>query len=229
MRSKESQATGSVRSLYPRSWGALRRGDVLVGAISYVPVNLILLGLPLLVYALVLRRRGKPGKEILDRLGLRFASPENYAWALGILLLTGALAVWATRSIPEEVLRSPNVAVSQYESLSLSAGTVLLVLVRETFYVALGEELLFRGLLGGVLFRRLGFASGNMSQTALFLVPHLALLLVSLGLWRLVLVQLVAGWLLGWLRFRSGSVLPGWMAHSLTNALGALAVLSSGS
>ena len=178
---------------------------------------------------MVLRRRGKPGKEILDRLGLRFASPENYAWALGILLLTGALAVWATRSIPEEVLRSPNVAVSQYESLSLSAGTVLLVLVRETFYVALGEELLFRGLLGGVLFRRLGFALGNLLQTALFLLPHLALLLVSFGLWRLVLVQLVAGWLLGWLRFRSGSVLPGWTAHSLTNALGAFAILSSGS
>ena len=144
-------------------------------------------------------------------------------------MLTGVLAVWTTRGIPEDVLRSPNVAVSQYEGLGLGASTVLLVLVRETFYVALGEELLFRGLLGGVLFRRLGFASGNMSQTALFLVPHLALLLVSLGLWRLVLVQLVAGWLLGWLRFRSDSVLPGWAAHSLTNALGALAVLSSGS
>ena len=194
-------------------------------AISYVPVNLILLGLPVLVYAVVLRRRGRPRKEILDRLGLRSASLENYVWVLGILAIVGVLAVWATRSVPEEVLRSPNVAASQYAGLSLGAGTVLLVLFREAFYVALGEELLFRGLLGGVLFRRLGFALGNLLQTALFLLPHLALLLVSLGLWRLVLVQLVAGWLLGWLRFRSGSVLPGWVAHSLTNALGAVAVL----
>ena len=194
-------------------------------AISYVPVNLILLGLPVLVYAVVLRRRGRPRKEILDRLGLRSASLENYVWVLGILAIVGVLAVWATRSVPEAVLRSPNVAASQYAGLSLGAGTVLLVLLREAFYVALGEELLFRGLLGGVLFRRLGFALGNLLQTALFLLPHLALLLVSLGLWRLVLVQLVAGWLLGWLRFRSGSVLPGWLAHSLTNALGAVAVL----
>ena len=179
---------------------------------------------------MVLRRRGKPRKDILDRLGLRSASPGNYAWALGIFVLTGAPAVWATLSIPEEVLRGPNLAASQYEGLGLGAGTVLLVLLRETIYVALGEELLFRGLLGGVLFRRLGFALGNLLQTALFLLPHLALLLVSLGLWRLVLVQLLAGWLLGWLRFRSGSVLPGWAAHSLTNALGAFAVLlSSGS
>lgn len=63
--------------------------------------------------------------------------------------------------------------VSQYEGLNLSAGTLLLVLFRETFYVSLGEELFFRGLLGGVLFRRLGFALGNVVQTGLFLLPHL--------------------------------------------------------
>ena len=144
-------------------------------------------------------------------------------------MLTGGLAVWAMRSIPEEVLSSPNVTVSQYEGLSLGTSTVLLVLFRETFYVALGEELFFRGLLGGVLFRRLGFALGNVVQSSLFLLPHLGLLLVSFGLWRLVLVQLVVGWLLGWLRFRSGSILPGWIAHSLANTLGALTVLSQGS
>lgn len=146
-----------------------------------------------------------------------------------MFVVTGGLAVWAMRNIPEEVLSSPNVTVSQYESLSLSAGTVLLVLLLETFYVALGEELFFRGLLGGVLFRRLGFALGNVLQTTLFLLPHLPLLLVSFGLWRLVLVQLMVGWLLGWLRFKSGSILPGWIAHALANVLGALALLFRGS
>ena len=192
----------------------------------YVPVNLILFSLPVLIHAAVLWRRGEPRKDILDRLGLRLASSNHYAWALGIFLLTGVLAVWAARGIPEEVLRSPSVAISPFENLSLGAGTVvLLVLVRQTFYVALGEEILFRGLIGGVLFRRLGFASGNALQTALFLLPHLVLLLVSLGLWRLVLVQLVGGWLLGWLRFRSGSILPGWAAHAAANTVGALALL----
>lgn len=103
---------------------------------------------------------------------------------------------------------------------------MLLVLLRGTFYVALGEELLFRGLLAGVLFRRLGFAIGNVLQAALFLLPHLALLFVSLSFWPLLLVQLLVGWLLGWLRFRSASILPGWAAHALLNTLGALAFLS---
>lgn len=175
----------------------------------------------------VLRGRGKQWRETLGRVGLRSASSRYYLWALGVLALTGGLlALWAVRSVPEEVLTSPNVTVSQYEGMSPSAGTLLLVLSRETFYVALGEELFFRGLLGGVLFRRLGFALGNVVQTGLFLLPHLGLLLVSLGLWRLVFVQLAVGWLLGWLRFRSGSILPGWVAHALANALGAFVLLS---
>lgn len=193
----------------------------------YVPVNLILFSLPVLVYIVVLRRRGKQWREILGRVGLQSAAFRYYVWALGILALTGGLlALWAMRSIPEEVLTSPNVTVSQYEGMSLGAGVILLVLFRETFYVALGEELLFRGLLGGVLFRRLGFALGNAIQTGLFLLPYLGLLLVSLGLWRLVVVQLLVGWLLGWLRFRSGSIIPGWVAHALANAMGAFVLLS---
>jgi len=75
------------------------------------------------------------------------------------------------------------------------------------------------------LFRRLGFARGNTVQALVFLLPHLLLLLVSRSLWPVIVVQLIAGWLLGLLRYRSNSILPGWLAHSLTNALGALAVM----
>ena len=78
-------------------------------------------------------------------------------------------------SMPEEILRSPDVAVSQYEDLSLGTSSALLVLLRETFYVALGEEIFFRRLLGGVLFRRVGFAPGNVLRAALLLLPMMPL------------------------------------------------------
>ncbi len=110
-------------------------------------------------------------------------------------------------------------------SHSMLDGSFLLVWLREAIYVALGEEIFFRGFLGGWLTRRFGFAIGNAAQALIFLLPHLLLLLVSLRLWSLVLVQLLLGWSIGWLRYHSNSILPGWLAHSLANALGALAAM----
>jgi membrane protease YdiL (CAAX protease family) len=82
---------------------------------------------------------------------------------------------------------------------------------------ALGEEILFRGLIGGVLFRRFGFVRGNLIQAAVFLVPHLLLLVVDASLWPILPVQFLAGFLLGWLRYKSGSVVPGALTHALAN------------
>jgi len=50
----------------------------------------------------------------------------------------------------------------------------------------------------------------------------LFLLTVSTNLWPLLPAQFFAEWLYGWLLFESDSVLPGWIAHSLANAVGAL-------
>ena len=95
--------------------------------------------------------------------------------------------------------------------------------IREAFYVTFGEEIFFRGLLGGWLERRIGFRVGNVVQAVVFLLPHLLLLMVSTSFWLVVVVQFLAGWVLGWLRSRSGSIFPGWLAHSLINVVGALA------
>ncbi len=109
-----------------------------------------------------------------------------------------------------------------------TAASLLLAWLREAIYVALGEEIFFRGLLGGWLVRRFGFTVGNSIQALLFLLPHLLLLLISTELWPILIVQGVAGWLMGWLRHRSDSILPGWFAHSLINALGALPAMAEG-
>lgn len=79
--------------------------------------------------------------------------------------------------------------------------------------------------LGDWLVRRFGFQSGNLIQALAFLLPHLILFAISLSLLPIVIVQFIAGLLMGWLRHRSESILPGWLAHSLVNALGALSIL----
>jgi membrane protease YdiL (CAAX protease family) len=90
--------------------------------------------------------------------------------------------------------------------------------------LAVAEEIFFRGLLGGILVRRYGFGLGNLLQALVFLAPHLLLLLVSSALWPLLPVQLVSGWLLGWLRYKSSSIGPCSLAHVIANVLAPLLI-----
>jgi uncharacterized protein len=190
-----------------------------------IPAQLIILNIPSLIYLAVQRSRGEDWKNIFQKIGWQGSRTIYYIWSLGVILLTAVLGWVAFRSVPSEILEDPNINVSAYTDLRLSLTTFLAVLLREAIYVALGEEIFFRGFLGGWLYRRFGFGLGNMIQSLLFLLPHLILLVVSITLWPIVIVQFVAGWLLGWLRYHSGSILPGWIAHSLINALGALGTM----
>ena len=190
-----------------------------------LPLQLIVLTVPSLVYVAVRRRLGERWDEVLGKIGWQGSRPIFFLWSLGAVIVVGGLGWLAFQAVPSEVLQDPNINISDYAGWTLSLTSFLLVWLREAIYVALGEEILFRGFLGGWLVRRLGFARGNTVQALVFLLPHLLLLLVSRSLWPVILVQLIAGWLLGLLRYRSNSILPGWLAHSLTNALGALAAM----
>jgi len=190
-----------------------------------LPLQLIVFSIPSLIYVTVRRRRGEKWNEVFGKIGWQGSRPIYFLWSLGAMVIVGGLGWLAFQAVPAQVLQDPNINVSDYAGWTLSVTAFLLVWLREAIYVALGEEILFRGFLGGWLVRRLGFAIGNTVQALVFLLPHLLLLLVSQSLWPIIIVQLIAGWLLGWLRYRSNSILPGWLAHSLTNAFGALAAM----
>ena len=190
-----------------------------------LPLQAILFSIPSLIYIAVHKRRGEKWNEIFEKIGWKSSRPIFFVWGLGVMIIVGGLGWLAFRAVPSEVLKDPNINVSGYAGWTLSVTSFLLVLLREAIYVALGEEIFFRGFLEGWLVRRLGFTIGNIIQAIVFILPHLLLLLVSLSLWPIIIVQFIAGWLIGWLRYRSNSILPGWVAHSLTNAFGALSVM----
>lgn len=189
------------------------------------PLQPIALSIPSLIYVALHRKRGEKWNDVFRKVGWQWGRPVDFLWSLGVVIGTGGLGWLAFHMVPSEILEDPHINVSAYAGWTLSVTSFLLVWLHEAIYVALGEEIFFRGLLGGWLNRRLGFAIGNTVQALLFLLPHLFLLLVSLRLWPIIAVQMVAGWLLGWLRYRSDSILPGWLAHSLINACGALAAM----
>jgi len=191
-----------------------------------IPLQLIVLGLPSLIYIAVHRRSGEKWGKVFGKVGWQGCPLVYFLWGLGVMVLAGGLSWLAFQFVPQDILEDSNVNTSEYAEWTPSVATFLLVWLREAIYIALGEEIFFRGFLGGWLMRRFGFAIGNATQALIFLLPHLFLLLVSLNLWPIILVQLLAGWLLGWLRYQSNSILPGWLAHSLANAFGALAAMA---
>ncbi|OYN91557.1 CPBP family intramembrane glutamic endopeptidase [Parenemella sanctibonifatiensis] len=174
----------------------------------------VLFCVPTLIH-LVVQSRGKDRTlaAARGRAGLKWGKPVDYLWALALLLplvLTGWLAV---ALIPGDVLEAPGVTDMRVTSVAVAAGIVLR---------AAGEEVLFRGLLGGIFMRRLGFGWGNVLQAVVFLVPHLVLLVVDARMWPILPVQFVAGLLLGWLRHSTGTLVPGAAVHAVANCVAGL-------
>lgn len=190
------------------------------------PALLALYVIPCAIYAIVQRLRGRTWSHIASNLGLRSSQPLYYGWALVFFVVLGLLS-WIAISVffPAYFDRS-GIAASQYAGVELGIFTVLFAFIREAVYVAFGEELFFRGLVGGWLMRHLGFWIGNALQSLVFLVPHLFVLSGGMNLWPLLLAPLISGWLYGWLLYRSGSILPGWLGHSLGVAFAAAGAMS---
>lgn len=187
------------------------------------PFQLFLFSLPVLGYALFQYRKETPEGEILDRLGLRECSLRQGLLAIGGAVLVGGFGIAVSVSLLGELseLATGQTGVSlsfaQYQQWELSVLSIIFIFIREAIYTTLGEELFFRGLLGGGLIRRYGFRVGNTLQTVVFVLPHVALVWIAPQLWPMLLVWGSGGWVFGWLYHRSGSILPGWIAHTFVN------------
>ena len=113
-------------------------------------VELVLLCLPTIVY-LVVQSRGQDRRSrfraALARAGVSWGSPAGYGWALLVLLLMMLTACLPLALIPADVQGTSGMSLARLTSV----GTAIVIALR-----AIGEEVFFRGMLGGVLMRRLG-------------------------------------------------------------------------
>lgn len=98
----------------------------------------------------------------------------------------------------------------------LSTLELLLVLPLVAGLVPVAEELLFRGLFYGVLHKHGGTSAAVLGSGLLFALVHFILILFP--------ALLLLGLLLGYLRARSHSVLPGILLHMVQNALALVSI-----
>ena len=180
--------------------------------------NVLFFGIPVAIYAVLRRRRQDEWSGIYSKLGLKRGRGAYYLWAIAFVGLFLAFYYGAAEFLLSSDAR--RAMFDPYSGLEASPLTLGLVFASEALTVALGEELFFRGLVGGWAMRRFGYRKGNALQAALFIVPHLPVLYFNPGVCPLVFVfPFLLGWTNGWLMHRSGSIWPGWILHSLVNTV----------
>jgi uncharacterized protein len=186
---------------------------------QFNPITVLFL-LPSLITLVVLRLRRQPWAKTLPLLGWRLGAPIYYLWAL-LAVLAGIPLVLLAIFVSPDLYRHPSQGTTlyYYAHLGLSFSSLGVAFLNEFFFTALGEEVFFRGLVGGWLMRRCGFLVGNTLQTLIFLLPHLIVLVVEVRLWPLLIAPVLLGWFNGWLRYKSDSILPGMFVHALGNTL----------
>ncbi len=159
------------------------------------------------------------GVGVHDRLAVR---PPAGRW-FGIAILVWAttvaacaiiyFAIGAATGNPTGALL--NVIQDATDMSRFATATPLdwaLIVVRAVILAGIGEELLFRGILYGWL-------RGHLPATPVILITAAAFALEHAYYPILIPVGLLLGLALGWIREKSGSILPGLLAHIMTDAL----------
>jgi membrane protease YdiL (CAAX protease family) len=105
-------------------------------------------------------------------------------------------------------------------NLVWASGSALTVsLLEYVVFAPIFEELAFRGLLFAMLRRRLSFAPAALLSASIFALAH------GYGLIGFVSV-LWSGFLWAWIYEKTGSLIPGMIAHAMNNLLVCLAVMA---
>ena len=183
----------------------------------------VLGGIPFLAYAAYQRWRHKRRfAEICERAGLQVGEPKYLLYsALLAIAAVVALVIWTP---PLEALTREGSAQAKFAGLGLTASSVTMAVLHGGVQTGFTEELLFRGLIAGSIFRRASFGWANTIQALIFLLPHLPILFIAPELWPILPVVFAAALVFGWLRSRSGSIIGPWILHGSGNVAIALIV-----
>ncbi len=193
--------------LFPYSSRAGLSGRVL----SPEGIVVAALSLDLALLAVVYLRIVRPRAITFQEMGLNL---HGFLGRLPLGLLFGLL-LFAASSLVEYLLGLAGVRQTQQESFQsiarASPGEFGLVLLAGAVVAPFAEEIFFRGYVFRAYLRQKGLWRAFLYSSLLFALVHLNL--------PAFLPILVVGLLLSFLYYRTGSVVPGMVAHGLNNAI----------
>lgn len=187
-----------------------------------IPIQIFVYLAIIAIYYIRKHKKGQNFKASSALIGLSFSSIKYYGFGILISALSLIIAWLIFKYLPidNEALQSTIFKGNQIEILSFKI--IFILFLKQLLFIAFGEEVLFRGLLGGVLFNKYNYLKANLLQSIIFVIPHTLLLLFSFSFLPFILLQFISGWLLGWLRYKSQSIFPSTLSHSITNTISIL-------
>ncbi|MEO6611707.1 MAG: CPBP family intramembrane glutamic endopeptidase [Chitinophagaceae bacterium] len=149
-----------------------------------------------------------------------------FATLTSLLFVIGAIGMAFMDEGIKQILLSPKSVTGKLRLIGFSVPPVIILLIIALIKTSLSEEILFRGLLAKQMNIKFGFGKGNILQAAFFGAVHLLLfwVLTKSSLLPLIFIFVFssfAGWTIGYIKekYANGSIIPGWIAHGLGNAL----------
>lgn len=191
--------------------------------ISAVLQLLIFTAIPFGAYVIGYRRL----KGFFDYIGLRRCGMRAllFATLFTIAFLLPVVIIYFFSPDILQIVSAPGTVVGKLRSNGFAGVTVLILIIKALLQTSLSEEIIFRGFIARRFFDRIGFHWGNITQGLIFGLVHLVIF-VGNDFSILLAIAIVAytgfgGWLSGYLNehFGSGSILPGWWLHGLTNLI----------
>lgn len=153
-------------------------------------------------------------KPVMGSLGWR-----RSGFNLGLAAAGGTVLAFAV-SLIASLLHTPQVD-SPMEKLMESPSSFIQIGIMAVTVAPLFEEMFFRGFLQPLISRSLGIAPGILITAALFGLLHAP----EYGwAWQYAFAVAVAGAVFGWIRARTGSIIPGTVMHACYNAVFVVAV-----
>jgi membrane protease YdiL (CAAX protease family) len=150
-------------------------------------------------------------------------------WKKFAASLVIALLVAVSMSLVLDPILSEDIQLANERFHGLGFEALIPAILFSFFATGLSEEILFRGFLGKHLSNKFGFHIGNTIQALIFGLLHGATMFSELGIVIPLLVISFTGtlgWLMGYLnKSASGSILPSWFLHGMTNLFAAIMIM----
>lgn len=198
------------------------------------PEYLFIFSLLPLIYIARKSKQERSRSARVKKLGIIFDEEQvPYFYIAGALSILLGILAWFSRKFLSDTAFSVMNEIGHVQLIRYSTwdpqkySNIVLIILSELYYVTIGEELFFRGYVGGKLFRRYGYIKGNIMQAAIFILPYVYyhFMAPNQHIYAYIPLMLVMAWLCGWLRYKSKSIFPGMVLHTITTGVVAYSLM----